>query len=193
VSDEVSLGIQIGSGKPQIIKGISMIDVEKLVAKESADLAARLKTCHSRIDAIHKDVTTNADLAVEYFQLKQREATRDDLLGTDLANYAGEAVISRIEQYHRYAEVGSALLYKDVDFRGTMKFFTITWPNFKWAPYCFNDAASSAKAWGANILFQDTWYGGRRLYLIGAPYFEAKNLGTMFDFNDRASSFASLP
>ena len=193
MSIQVNLGIQIGSAKPQITKNISVDEVEKIVEKASGELAMRLKISHTRLDAIQKEVTTNADLAVEYFQLKQREASRDELLEADLANYAGDDVIKRIEQYHRYSDVGSVLLYQHENFKGKSKFFTVTWPNFKWPPYCFNDTASSAKAWGANIIFQNTWYGGRRLYLIGLPYFEANDLGQMFDFNDRASSFASIP
>jgi hypothetical protein len=98
----------------------------------------------------------------------------------------------RIDEYHRYTTIGSSLLYADAGFGGASKFFSVTWPNMKWWPYRFNDRASSAKAWGGNILFQHTWYHGRKLYLIGLPFVQFDDL-SVFGFNDMASSFASLP
>lgn len=97
-----------------------------------------------------------------------------------------------MDEYHRYGRLGSALLYRDRGFTGGSKFFTVTWPNFKWSPYRFNDRASSGKAWGGNILFEHTWYRGRRFFMIGLPYFELDDFNQV-EFNDIASSFVSLP
>jgi hypothetical protein len=137
-------------------------------------------------------VVGDPDMTVEYFLMQRAQSRVGELLSHDLEHLDPKEHRARVDQYHRYAEVGSALLYRDRGFSGGSKFFTATWPNFKWWPYKFNDAASSAKAWGGNILFQHTWYGGRRLYLIGLPYVEFADFDR-FEFNDMASSFVSLP
>jgi hypothetical protein len=155
-------------------------------------LAESLKTTERRLAAIRKEIVADPNMTVEYFLLQRAQSRTDELLSGDLADFSPDEQRKRVDQYHKYSITGSALLYRDINFRGGSKFFSVTWPNFKWWPYKFNDAASSAKAWGGNIVFQDTWYGGRRLYLIGLPYVEFADLN-VFDFNDRASSFVSIP
>jgi hypothetical protein len=187
-----AVGIQIGDAKPEVYSDLSIDEVASLITKHDARLAERLKAAEERIQAIQDEVVGNPDLTVEYFLLQREQSKADHLFSCDLQDFDPEAHSKRVDQYHRYSGVGSALLYADRGFKGSSKFFSVTWPNFKWWPYKFNDKASSAKAWGGNILFQHTWYGGRPLYLIGLPYVEFSDLG-VFGFNDMASSFVSVP
>lgn len=187
-----AVGIQFGDAKPEVHSDLSNDEVIRLVSKADERLAERLKATEERIGAVRKEVIGDPDLTVEYYLLQAAQSKASRLLTCDLQDYEPEEHAKRVDQYHRYSEVGSALLYADREFRGSSKFLSVTWPNFKWWPYKFNDKASSAKAWGANILFQHTWYGGRRLYLIGLPYVEFPDLG-VFGFNDMASSFVSIP
>lgn len=187
-----SVGIQIGDSKPETHSDLSIDDLIGLVSKADDRMSERIKATEQRLQAVREEVIADPDLAVEYYQLQLARSKADDLLSCDLRDYNPEEQVQRVDRYHRYTELGSALLYADTNFRGSSKFFSVTWPNFKWWPYKFNDKASSAKVWGANILFQDTWYGGRRLYLIGLPFAAFPDLG-VFDFNDTASSFVSIP
>lgn len=184
--------MQLANGEQLTHVKISEKEIVDLVKKHSPYLAESIQKAHSRLDAVETDILTDPDYLVEYYQLHSAKSEADKLLNLDLQNTEPNEHQRRVEEYHKYASVGSALLYRDINFRGGSKFFTVTWPNFKWLPYCFNDKASSAKAWGANILFQHTWYRGERLYLIGAPYVEIPDF-TKLNFNDKASSFASLP
>lgn len=188
---KVDMGIQVGEKKAEVRRDIEQDEAFKIIAKAAPAMAERLRIADERLSLVQKEIKADADMAVEYYLLAAAQSKADELLNCDLSGRRQDEQIERINQYHRYASVGSALLYRDVNFGGAWKFFTVTWPNFKWWPYKFNDAASSAKAWGGNILFQHTWYGGRRLYLIGVPYVEFRDLG-VFDFNDTASSFASI-
>ena len=191
-ANSAAVVIQVGDSEPEVHDGVSTEEVVDIVARADEGIAQRLKAAEDRVNAIRAEVVGNPDMTVEYFLMQRAQSRVGELLSHDLEHLDAEEHRARVDQYHRYAEVGSALLYRDRDFHGGSKFFTVTWPNFKWWPYKFNDAASSAKAWGGNILFQHTWYGGRRLYLIGLPYVEFPDLGR-FEFNDIASSFVSLP
>ncbi|GAA1134416.1 hypothetical protein [Arthrobacter flavus] len=184
--------MQVGDSAPVVHEGVSTGEVVEIVARADEGIAQRLRAAEDRVSAIRSEVVGDADLTVEYFLMQRAQSRGGELLSHDLEHLDPKEHQGRVDQYHRYAEVGSALLYRDRNFSGGSKFFTVTWPNFKWWPYKFNDTASSAKAWGGNILFQHTWYGGRRLYLVGLPYVEFPDL-ERFDFNDRASSFVSLP
>jgi hypothetical protein len=184
--------IQAGDREPEVHEGLSLDSCLELVGRHDDRMAERLKATEARLEAVRTEIAADPDLTVEYFLLQQAHSKAGDLLSCDLRDYPEEQHKARIDQYHRYSEVGSALLYRDKEFRGSSKFFTTTWPNFKWWPYKFNDAASSAKAWGGNILFEHTWYRGRRLYLVGLPYVQFPDL-EVFGFNDIASSFASIP
>ncbi|MDR7084279.1 hypothetical protein J2X01_003587 [Arthrobacter ginsengisoli] len=191
-ANSAAVVIQVGDSEPEVHDGVSTEEVVDIVARADEGIAQRLKAAEDRVNAIRAEVVGDPDMTVEYFLMQRAQSRVGELLSHDLEHLDPEEHRARVDQYHRYAEVGSALLYRDRDFHGGSKFFTVTWPNFKWWPYKFNDAASSAKAWGGNILFQHTWYGGRRLYLIGLPYVEFPDLGR-FEFNDMASSFVSLP
>lgn len=189
---KVDMGIQVGRKKAEVYRGIEENQAFKIIAKTAPEMNERLRISAERLSLVQKEITADPDMAVEYYMLAAAQSKADELLNCDLSGRSAKEQIERINQYHRYTSIGSALLYRDINFKGGSKFFTVTWPNFKWWPYKFNDAASSAKAWGGNILFQHSWYGGRRLYLIGIPYVEFPNLN-VFDFNDMASSFASIP
>ncbi|MBG6180611.1 hypothetical protein [Arthrobacter sp. CAN_A1] len=184
--------IQTGDNAPEVHEGLAAGDAIEVVARADEGIGDRLRAAEKRISAVRSEVTGDPDLTVEYFLMQRAQSRVGELLSHDLEHLDPKEHRGRVDQYHRYAEVGSALLYRDRNFSGGSKFFTVTWPNFKWWPYKFNDSASSAKAWGGNILFQHTWYGGRRLYLVGLPYVEFPDFGR-FDFNDAASSFVSLP
>jgi Beta/Gamma crystallin. len=186
-----SLVLQISNSEPIVHKEISESKIVDLVNKHSPSLAANIEMIHERLKVIEKEIMSSPDYLVEYFLLHHAKAQTDKLLNSDLDILKAKEHKTRVDEYHKYASIGSALLYRDTNFGGGSKFFTVTWPNFKWSPYCFNDKASSAKVWGANILFQDTWYRGRRLYLIGLPYFELNDFKKV-DFNDKASSFVSI-
>jgi hypothetical protein len=192
VAEESGVVIQVGDEAAQVHKNLKVEDCVKAVSEVDESLAERLKDAEQRVAAIRKEVASDPNMAVEYFLLQRAQSRTDELLSGDLEDFAADEQQKRVEQYHRYSNVGSALLYRDVNFSGGSKFFSVTWPNFKWWPYKFNDAASSAKAWGGNIVFQDTWYRGRRLYLVGIPYVEFPDLH-VFEFNDIASSFVSIP
>ncbi|MBF2021513.1 MAG: hypothetical protein IGR93_15780 [Hydrococcus sp. C42_A2020_068] len=187
-----TFAIQLQDGKPQIHRDWTVDQFIQYVERADRKVGASLEATENRIAAIQKDVVGNPDIAVEYFMLKQAQSRTDELLNCDLDPLSSEHQRNRVDQYHLYSEVGSALLYRDLRFQGKSKFFTLTWPNFKWPPYKFNDAASSAKVWGAHIVFEHSWYRGRRLYLVGIPYAEFPDFREL-DFNDIASSIAGLP
>lgn len=186
------VAIQVGSAEPQVYRDWSVDQCIEAVGKIDERIAASLRVTEQRLAGIHKEIITDPDMAAEYFMLQRAQSQTDHLLSCDLDDFSPEEQRKRVDQYHRYGALGSALLYRDKNFKGGSKFFSVTWPNFKWWPYKFNDKASSAKAWGANIIFEHTWYRGRRLSLIGVPYVEFPDLG-VFDFNDIASSFVSVP
>ena len=185
------IAIQVGSAEPEIHKDWSVDQCIEAVRKIDERVAASLRATEQRLAAIHKEVLTDPDMVVEYYSLQRAQSETDMLLSSELENLSPEAQRKRVDHYHRYSTLGSALLYRDGGFGCGSKFFTTTWPNFSWWPYSFDNRASSAKAWAGNIIFDHPWYKGRRLYLIGVPYVEFPDLG-VFGFNDIASSFASI-
>lgn len=185
------LVIQVGTADAQIHRNVTEEQCLNIVTERDPALANALRSTNARLSAIRREVLTNPDNVVDYYLLQAAQAQADERLNLDLADLSEADQSKRIEEYHRYSSIGSALLYRDINFHGPSKFFTVTWPNMKWRPYRFNDRASSAKAWGGNILFQHTWYGGRRLFLIGIPYVQFADL-SVFNFNDIASSFVSI-
>jgi hypothetical protein len=186
------VAMQSGGNAPQIIRDLSVREALEVITRADESVGERLRAAEKRIDLVQEEVVASPDTTVEYYLLQYSRSRTDDLLSLDLEQTDTELHRNRVDDYHRIGGLGSVLLYRDPDFRGGSKFFSVTWPNFKWSPYRFNDAASSGKAWGGNILFQHTWYGGRRLYMVGLPYFEIRNFKEV-DFNDMASSFVSLP
>jgi hypothetical protein len=178
-------------GDFEVHRDLSDADVRSLVARRDEKQAEGIAALERRLAAVADEIVSDPDLTVEYYEIQAGQARRDDWFSGDLEELSAEEQTKRVDQYHRYTNVGSVLLYADVGFTGSSKFMTVTWPNFKWWPYRFNDRASSAKAWGVNVLFEHTWYRGRRLWLVGLPYFEARDFREL-NFNDIASSFASL-
>lgn len=78
----------------------------------------------SRVRAIRKEIVSDPDMAVEYFLLQREQSKTDHLLSCDLEDFSAEDLVKRVDQYHRYSTIGSALLYRDVNFKGGSKFFS---------------------------------------------------------------------
>jgi hypothetical protein len=186
------LVIQVGTAEAKVYKDIGDEECLRIIANSSPAMAESLRATNTRLAAVRNEVLENPDKVVDYYQLQAAQAQVDDQVNAEMQNLQDVEQGRRIDEYHRYTTIGSSLLYADAGFGGASKFFSVTWPNMKWWPYRFNDRASSAKAWGGNILFQHTWYHGRKLYLIGLPFVQFDDL-SVFGFNDMASSFASLP
>lgn len=185
------LVIRVGTADAEIYRNVSDEQCLRVVSEKVPGLADALRSANTRLSAIRNEVLTNPDNVVDYYLLQAAQAKTDETLNLDIEDIGESDQSRRIEEFHRYSSIGSALLYDGKNFSRRSKFFTVTWPNMKWWPYRFNDKASSAKAWGGNILFQHTWYRGRKLYLIGIPYVQFDDLA-IFDFDNTASSFVSL-
>jgi hypothetical protein len=185
------LAIQVGTGEPEIHRDISEDQVLRTVTEKAPALANVIQETTARLSAIRSEVLADPDSVVDYYLLQAAQAKVDESLNLDLEDLSEADQFRSIEALHRYSSIGSALLYDGKNFSGRSKFFTKTWPNMKWWPYRFNDKASSAKVWGFNVLFQHTWYRGRRLYLVGIPFAQFPDLAD-FDFDNRTSSFVSL-
>lgn len=78
-----------------------------------------------------------------------------------------------------------AIIYEHINFGGSWRPLAATIPDFRWIG--FNDKASSMRVSGAGILFQDTWYRGRKFYFGGVPTMDFPDF-RQFAFNDLASS-----
>jgi hypothetical protein len=186
------LVMQRGQSEPEVHKNISADEATNVVSRADEKVAQDLLVANQRITAITRDIITDPDRTVEHYILEYSRTRTAEVLNQDLESLTPEKHKSRIDEYHRYSAMGTAVLYSDSQFKGSWKFFTATWPNFGWSPYRFNDKASSARVWGVNILFEHSWYRGRRLYLIGLPYAQFEDLSA-FDFNDKASSILCGP
>lgn len=181
--------IQHGDSQKQVHRDITTDQAIEVVSKLDARVADELRVTNERIAAISREIITDPDRTVEYYLLEYSRSQVVAHLDQELENLTPEEQQKKIDEYHRYSTIGSALLYSDVNFGGRSKFFPTTWPNFKWWPYRFNDRASSAKAWGVNILYEHTWFRGRRLNLIGIPYVQFEDL-SVFGFDNIGSSKA---
>ena len=186
-----TLIIQIGTSDAEIHRNVTDEQCLNMVTERVPALANVLRSTNAQLSAIRNEILTEPDRVVDYYLLQASQAQVDVKLNLDLEDLEEADQSRRIEEFHRYTSIGSALLYNGKNFSGKTKFITKTWPNLKWWPYRFNDRASSAKAWGGNILFQHSWYRGRRLYLIGVPYVQFDDL-SVFDFDNIASSFVAL-
>lgn len=82
-----------------------------------------------------------------------------------------------------------AIIYEHINYGGSWRPLAATIPDFRWIG--FNDKASSLRVSGAGILFEHTWYRGRRFYFGGIPVMDFPDL-RLFTFNDLASSVALL-
>ncbi len=140
---------------------------------------------------VNKEILSDPDKIALFTFLCQARAKTDALLNTDLEGLSSDQQFERVSEYHKYTDLGSAILYEHRDFGGAAKFVTVPWPNFSWKPYKFNDKASSVKGWGLNIFFRGSWWrteGQNPLWVIGAPYIEFPDL-ERFGFNEIISSY----
>lgn len=187
------LVLQVDSDDIQVVSDVSDDDIYEIIRKIDSGHSDRLIAAEDRIRLLQKEILGDPDLVCEYLMLKQAEVRRDELLAADLQRLRDQgAVRERVAQYHRYTDVGTLLLYEHTEFRGAVRPFSITFPNLGWWPYCFNDKASSAVASGVNVIFEHSWYRGRKLVLAGFPWARFPNLGD-FGFNDIASSVIAVP
>lgn len=191
-ASEDILVIQLGTSQAETHKGVSEERAISLVAERAPHVADRLRAGIERLAAIRNEVITDPDKVVEYYSLQIAQAQTDIVVNRDLEQFKHEQQVDKVETFHRYTSIGSCLLYDSPGFTGASKFIAATFPNLGWWPYNFDNRATSAVAWGGNILFQNTWYGGRRLYLIGFPVFRSTNLATPFAFDNIASSYLSF-
>ena len=187
-NNSASLAIQYGNGKQAFHENISLDKIEKLIKKHSPDHLEKFLSINKRIDAIHKELVNDPDLISEYTLLKYKQAHTDLAVNEDLDNYSNKEKIARIDDYHKYTELGSMLLFEHNNYKGKAKYVTVTFPNLKWWPYKFNDKASSVYVWGLGVLFEHSWYRGRRIYFLGLPFGKFPALSA-WNFNDKASSY----
>src|SRR5215204_4760670 len=183
-----TVAIQVGGGRPEIIKDVSAAEATRLVAQKDQRIAARLEATDRRLRVIREEVMRDPDRAVEYYALQLAQSRSDQWLSGELEGRSAKDHTALIDRYHRTSSLGTVLLYKDVGFNGSVRLLSVTWPNLTWWPYRFDDVASSAKAWGINRLFRDSWYRGKGLWLVGLPYFETQSFAEL-GFDDVASSF----
>ena len=66
----------------------------------------------------------------------------------------------------------------------------ISVPKLSWIG--INDQVSSARIFGRCFLAEDTFFRGKKGFLLGFPYFELDDLA-LIDFNNLASSILMLP
>lgn len=189
-SDDIIL-IQSGTSEIKAFRATGGNEVLEVVAKQAPAVSERLRAAMGRIKSVRDEVVKDPDKVVKYVELQAAQARADRFVNDELEQITAGEHAGKIDEYHRYTSVGSCLLYTHINYEGSSKFLTTTWPNLSWWPYRFNDRASSARAWGGNVLFQHSWYSGRKLWLIGIPFIEIPDF-TVFDFNDRASSYAGF-
>jgi hypothetical protein len=185
------LVMQVGTAEAKVFTDVTEEKCLSILAEQAPDMARALRTTNARLSAIQNEVMADPDRVVEYYLVQAAQAQADEKLNLDLEELEEAEQIRKIDEYHRYSTIGSALLYDGKNFTGKTKFFTVTWPNMGWWPYRFQDKASSAKAWGGNIVFQHSYYRGRRLYLVGIPSVQFPDL-SVFGFDNIASSFVSI-
>jgi hypothetical protein len=183
--------IQVGSQKVEKFSVRGDEQVIALIAKRLPQFTERLRGALERVAIIRREVISNPDKTVEYFEIQRAQAKTDILLNRNLEALTHEERVQQIQIYHRYTSVGSCLLYDAPNFQGYSKYIGATWPNLAWWPYNFNDRASSALVWGTQILYEHTWYGGKRLFMIGYPLIWLYELGA-HGLDNRGSSYVSF-
>lgn len=172
-------------------RDLSVKDLDAFVREHCPRYGDEAADRLERRQKFHRDVLPDPDKLALYAFLCQTRAKTDALLNSELEDLTAEEKFARINAYHEYTDLGSAILYEHNDYRGSAKFLTIPWPNLGWKPYKFNDKASSGRAWGINIFFKGSWYrteGQNPLWLIGIPYIEFPDFNR-FGYNDIISSY----
>ena len=184
---------QLGKAKLEIHEDVDHRKLVSLVGDRIPLFAERLRAAEERRERILGEVIPNPDLFAEYVNLQGAQAQVDIMLNRDLDQMAVEDKVAKVDRLHRYMTLGSCILFEHVNCSGAAKWMSTTVPNFVGWPYYFNDKGSSLIAWGLNILFEHTWFGGRRFYFFGSPWtsFRLNNLSAV-GFNDTASSYMPL-
>jgi hypothetical protein len=83
-----------------------------------------------------------------------------------------------------------AILYDGVGFTGKVRPTPISVPKLSWIG--IDNQVSAAKVFGRCFLAEDTFFRGKKGFLLGFPYFELDDLA-LIDFDNRASSLLFLP
>lgn len=193
INEKDILVFQPNKGELEIHTGLTQRKLTSFLKERVPSSIENFQRMEARVKAIHQSIS-NPDFVTEYFMFKSAQAEADKLLNLDLANREEVAIKEkRIDEYHRYTSIGSVLLYKHTNYQGSSRFLTITFPDLKVPPLCFNDKASSSKSWGLNVLFEHTWYRGRKVFLISGKD-KALNIPDYrrFGFNDKVSSYISF-
>lgn len=189
--EKTTLALQVEGKKPVIINDISLKECTRFLEKEYPDAAKRLIEEERRLDIIRSEVIKDPDKVIDFYNLMSGRARTDAYLAKQFTELGYEEIIKSIDEYHRFANLGSVIVWDEYEYHGTAKWLGSIWPNLKWRPYRFNDRASSARAYGGNLLFNRTWFRGDRLVLIGFPYANFPDFRD-FGFDNRASSFAAI-
>jgi hypothetical protein len=187
-TSEHVLVIQKGSAKPEVHHSQNEKGCHELVRKLAPELTAKLEVVERRISTLHTEVLKDPDLLIEYYQLVSAQGHEAERINQMLEGLSSDEQIAKIEQYHRYSSIGSAIYWANRGHSGSARWVG-AWPNFNWWPFSFNDRASSAVAWGFHVAFEHSWWRGRRLYLIGLPYVSFDDL-SVFGFDNLISSAA---
>jgi len=83
-----------------------------------------------------------------------------------------------------------AILYDGAGFNGKVRPTPISIPKLSWIG--IDNQVSAAKVFGRCFLAEDTFFRGKKGFLLGFPYFELDDL-SLIDFNNLASSLLFLP
>jgi hypothetical protein len=164
-------------------------EITEIVAVSDPASAAKIQDAERRLAAIAR-VTEDPNKLIELYQFQSARAKADELLARELQRRSPNEHQDLIDEWHQTYSLGTAILYHGYNFTGRAVPFTITWPNFNWWPYDCNDAASSVKGWGVNILFEHAGYRGRRFYTVGI-YSEYPDL-RLAGFDNLTSSIIAL-
>jgi hypothetical protein len=172
-------------------RGLSMKDLEALLLEYCPQHINGALERMERRARIHRDVLPDPDKVALFAFFCQARGKTDAMLNTDLEGLSHEKQFHRVAEYHKYTDLGSAILYENYRFGGRSVFMSVPWPSLSWKPYKFNDKASSVKGWGVNVFFKGSWWrteGQNPLWVVGVPYIEHADL-RQFDFDDRITSY----
>ncbi|MEU1737588.1 hypothetical protein [Streptosporangium sp. NPDC020145] len=141
-------------------------EIVEYVSQTDPASAAKIQSVEARLASLAQ-AASDPDKAVEFYQFQSIRAKADELLARELEKRSPDEHQQLIGEWHQTYSIGTAILYHGYNFTGRAVPFTLTWPNFNWWPYDCNDAASSVKGWGVNVLFEHAGYRGRRFYTVG--------------------------
>ncbi|MET7657115.1 hypothetical protein [Streptomyces sp. NPDC005486] len=159
--------------KPEFHEGTHE-ELVGLIGEVDEQAASRVRTAGRRVD-IARSLAEPSEI-VEYYKIQAAKASADEILMRELSNKSPEEQQATIDRWHSITDFGTCVIYHGYSFAGRGVPFSITWPNFDWWPYDCNDAGSSVKAWGVNVLYEHAYYKGRTFYAAGFPYIEIPDL-----------------